>query len=175
MTKLAHHSGYKSLNILCLQTCWWVAKWIHLTVKKPSRKCQNSRGVINWCTSPLSYKNDPQIKAMTDLVDAYQRREVHSAEKILRGAWSNIHPFKLIISVDNRSTIMDDSFIRSYIGELLRSLRTQYLIDLIKPYTRLELSFLAKVCKSRSWSIPDSSSISNSMLMRKKWKSYSLV
>ncbi|KAF8899159.1 PCI domain-containing protein [Infundibulicybe gibba] len=75
------------------------------------------------------YKSDPQIKAMTDLVDAYQRREVHSAEKILR---------------DNRSTIMDDSFIRAYIGELLRSLRTQYLIDLIKPYTRLELSFLAR-------------------------------
>jgi len=75
------------------------------------------------------YKNDPQIKAMTDLVDAYQRREVHTAEKILR---------------DNRSTIMDDPFIRSYIGDLLRSLRTQYLIDLIKPYTRLELSFLAK-------------------------------
>jgi len=40
---------------------------------------------------------------------------------------------------------MDDPFIRSYIGELLRSLRTQYLIDLIKPYTRLELSFLSKV------------------------------
>lgn len=75
------------------------------------------------------YKNDPQIKAMTDLVDAYQRREVHSAEKILK---------------DNRATIMDDPFIKSYIGELLRSLRTQYLIDLIKPYTRLELSFLAK-------------------------------
>lgn len=40
---------------------------------------------------------------------------------------------------------MDDPFIRSYIGDLLRSLRTQYLIDLIKPYTRLELSFIAKV------------------------------
>jgi hypothetical protein len=38
------------------------------------------------------YKNDPQIKAMTDLVDAYQRREVHSAEKILRG------PYQLPIS-----------------------------------------------------------------------------
>ena len=47
--------------------------------------------------------------------------------------------------VDNRATIMDDPFIRGYIGDLLRSLRTQYLIDLIKPYTRLELSFLAKV------------------------------
>lgn len=39
---------------------------------------------------------------------------------------------------------MDDPFIASYIGELLRSLRTQYLIDLIKPYSRLELGFLAK-------------------------------
>jgi len=75
------------------------------------------------------YKNDPQITAMTDLVGAYQRREVHEAEKILR---------------DNKSTIMDDPFIRFYIGDLLRSLRTQYLIDLIKPYTRLEISFLAR-------------------------------
>jgi len=66
---------------------------------------------------------------MTDLVDAYQRREVHAAEKILR---------------ENKATITDDPFIRRYTGELLRSLRTQYLIDLIKPYTRLELSFLAR-------------------------------
>ncbi|KAG8884992.1 hypothetical protein FRB97_002499 [Tulasnella sp. 331] len=75
------------------------------------------------------YKSDPQIVAMTDLVDAYHRREVHTAEKILR---------------DHKATIMDDPFIRQYIGDLLRSLRTQYLIDLIRPYTRLELSFLAK-------------------------------
>ncbi|KAF8320521.1 PCI domain-containing protein [Cantharellus anzutake] len=75
------------------------------------------------------YKNDPEITAMTDLVGAYQRREVHEAEKILR---------------DNKATIMDDPFIRFYIGDLLRTLRTQYLIDLIRPYTRLELSFLAK-------------------------------
>lgn len=40
---------------------------------------------------------------------------------------------------------MDDPFIRYYIGDLLRSLRTSYLIDLIKPYTRLELAFLARV------------------------------
>jgi COP9 signalosome complex subunit 2 len=92
------------------------------------------------------YKNDPQIKAMTDLVDAYQRREVHTAEKILKGKCgfitSTLFAYK---RPENRSTIMDDNFIRSYIGDLLRSLRTQYLIDLIKPYTRLELSFLAKV------------------------------
>ncbi|KAH8119966.1 PCI-domain-containing protein [Phellopilus nigrolimitatus] len=75
------------------------------------------------------YKNDPQIKAMTDLVDAYQRREVHAAERILH---------------DNQATIMNDPFIASYIGDLLRSLRTSYLIDLIRPYTRLELTFLAR-------------------------------
>ena len=51
-------------------------------------------------------------------------------------------------AAENKSTIMDDPFIKQYIGELLRSLRTQYLIDLIKPYTRLELTFLAKVCHS---------------------------
>ena len=95
------------------------------------------------------YKNDPQIKAMTDLVDAYQRREVHSAEKILKGSFPpHCQVMMLILPIDNRSTIMDDNFIRSYIGDLLRSLRTYYLIDLIKPYTRLELSFLAKVRSS---------------------------
>jgi len=75
------------------------------------------------------YKNQPEIKAVTDLVGAYQRREVHEAEKILR---------------ENRATFMDDSFIASYIGDLLRALRTQYLITLIKPYSRLDMSFLSK-------------------------------
>lgn len=50
------------------------------------------------------------------------------------------------VSEENKATIMDDPFIRFYIGDLLRTLRTQYLIDLIKPYTRLELEFLARVC-----------------------------
>ena len=46
------------------------------------------------------YKNDPQIKAMTDLVDAYQRREVHSAEKILRGLFRSICNFGVREDVD---------------------------------------------------------------------------
>ncbi|KAK0540794.1 hypothetical protein OC835_000501 [Tilletia horrida] len=74
------------------------------------------------------YKNDPQITAMTDLVRAYQHREVHTAEKILK---------------DNHDTIMADPFIRQYIDDVLGGLRTQYLIDLIQPYKRIELSFLA--------------------------------
>jgi len=75
------------------------------------------------------YKNDPEIQAMTSLVDAYQRRDVHEAEKILK---------------TNKRTIMDDPFINQYIGELLRTLRMAFLIELLKPYTRVELSFLAR-------------------------------
>lgn len=75
------------------------------------------------------YKNDSQIVAMTDLVGAYQRREVHEAERIL---------------ANNHATIMDDPFIRTYIDEVLKGLRTQYLLDLIQPYTRIGLEFLAQ-------------------------------
>lgn len=75
------------------------------------------------------YKNDVEIVAMTDLVGAYQRREVHEAERIL---------------AENQSTIMDDPFIRTYIDDVLKGLRTQYLIDLIQSYTRIELAFLSR-------------------------------
>ncbi|KAL7004289.1 hypothetical protein EMMF5_006175 [Cystobasidiomycetes sp. EMM_F5] len=39
---------------------------------------------------------------------------------------------------------MDDAFIREHIDEVLRSLRTQWIIDIIKPYTRISVSYLAK-------------------------------
>ncbi|PWN49600.1 putative COP9 signalosome complex subunit 2 [Violaceomyces palustris] len=86
------------------------------------------------------YKNDPQIVAMTNLVSAYQRREVHEAERILR---------------ENRETIMDDPFIRAHIDDVLRGLRTQYLIDIIKPYTRIEISYLAKQLNVPAESVED--------------------
>lgn len=44
----------------------------------------------------------------------------------------------------NRATITGDPFIAFFITDLLRSLRTQYIIDIIKSYTRLSLDFLAK-------------------------------
>ncbi|KAK8858486.1 hypothetical protein IAR55_002713 [Kwoniella newhampshirensis] len=75
------------------------------------------------------YKNDPQITAMTSLVSAYQRRDVQEAERILKA---------------NRATITNDPFINYFVDDLLRSLRTQYIIDIIKPYTRMELPQLAK-------------------------------
>ncbi|SCZ97918.1 BZ3500_MvSof-1268-A1-R1_Chr7-3g09638 [Microbotryum saponariae] len=103
------------------------------------------------------YKNDPEIMAMTNLVSAYQARDVHEAEKILRSrsrrSQSELLDFDSFLdATDNRSTIMDDPFIRGYIDEVLRSLRTQWILEIIKPYTRIEIAYLA-----RQLSIPSES------------------
>ncbi|KAL4297721.1 hypothetical protein GQ457_12G026640 [Hibiscus cannabinus] len=75
------------------------------------------------------YKNDPEILAMTNLIAAYQRNEIIEFEKILKS---------------NRRTIMDDPFIRNYIEDLLKNVRTQVLLKLIKPYTRIRIPFISK-------------------------------
>lgn len=75
------------------------------------------------------YKNDPEILAMTNLIAAYQRNEILEFERILKS---------------NRTTIMDDSFIRNHIEDLLKNIRTQVLLKLIKPYTRIRIPFVSK-------------------------------
>ncbi|KAE9462055.1 hypothetical protein C3L33_06011, partial [Rhododendron williamsianum] len=84
------------------------------------------------------YKNDPEVLAMTNLIAAYQRNEILEFEKILK---------------TNRRTIMDDPFIRNYIEDLLKNVRTQVLLKLIKPYTRIRIPFISKV-RSRFFHFP---------------------
>jgi len=74
------------------------------------------------------YKNDNEIVAMTNLVTAYQNNDINEFEKILKV---------------NRETIMEDAFIREHIEDLLRNIRTQVLIKLIKPYTRIQIKFIS--------------------------------
>ena len=52
------------------------------------------------------YKNDPEIIALTNLVNAYMRHEIKTFEKLLKG--------------DARS-VMADPFIRAYIEDLLKN------------------------------------------------------
>lgn len=75
------------------------------------------------------YKNDNEILAMTNLVSAYQNNDIAEFEQILK---------------TNRKNIMDDPFIREHIEDLLRNIRTQVLIKLIKPYTRIHIPFISK-------------------------------
>ncbi|EGG20028.1 proteasome component region PCI domain-containing protein [Cavenderia fasciculata] len=80
-------------------------------------------------TEAKPYKNDPDILAMTNLVSAYERNDIYAFEKILR---------------DNRKTIMEDPFIRMYIEDLLKNIRTQVLLKLLEPYTRIRIPFISK-------------------------------
>lgn len=45
---------------------------------------------------------------------------------------------------------MDDPFIRFYIDDVLRSLRTQWILEIIKPYNRIEIAYLARVSSKPS-------------------------
>jgi len=44
----------------------------------------------------------------------------------------------------NRKSIMDDGFVRNYVEDLLKNIRTQVLVKLLKPYTRIRLPFISQ-------------------------------
>ncbi|KAF2757308.1 PCI-domain-containing protein [Pseudovirgaria hyperparasitica] len=77
------------------------------------------------------YKNDPRISAMTDLVDAYQRDDIHNYEKVLQ----------------NNKDLLADPFIAENIDEVTRNMRTKAALKLVAPYTRFTLEFISKQLK----------------------------
>jgi COP9 signalosome complex subunit 2 len=70
------------------------------------------------------YKDDPEIVAMTNLVHAFHNNKIRDFENILR---------------KNEGRIMDDEFIREHLEDLLRTIRTQVIQNVIRPckYTTL--------------------------------------
>ncbi|KAG6005302.1 hypothetical protein E4U21_000277 [Claviceps maximensis] len=85
------------------------------------------------------YKSDPRISAMTELVDAYQRDDVHTYEKVMQ----------------THQDILDDPFIAENIDEVTRNMRTKGVLKLIAPYTRMKLSWIAKQLKVSSPEVQD--------------------
>lgn len=75
------------------------------------------------------YMTNKEIQSMTALRGTYTRKDVKEFEKILK---------------ENAVTIMDDMFIREHIEELLNLFRSQVLLKLIKPYTRIGIPYAAK-------------------------------
>eukprot|EP01118_Nematostelium_gracile_P003471 TRINITY_DN14040_c0_g1_i1.p1 TRINITY_DN14040_c0_g1~~TRINITY_DN14040_c0_g1_i1.p1 ORF type:complete len:445 (-),score=164.00 TRINITY_DN14040_c0_g1_i1:39-1373(-) len=80
-------------------------------------------------TEAKPYKNDPEIVAMTKLVNAYEQNDIKTFEKTLK---------------DNKKNILDDPFMRDYIDDLLRNIRTQVLLKILIPYTKIRIPFLAQ-------------------------------
>jgi COP9 signalosome complex subunit 2 len=75
------------------------------------------------------YRDDPEIVAMTNLVQAFHGNEIQAFEKILR---------------ENQGRIMEDEFVREHVEDLLRTIRRQVLRRVIQPYTRISLRSIAK-------------------------------
>jgi len=65
---------------------------------------------------------------MTNLVNAYQDKDIPLFQTILQR---------------DAKDILSDPFIRTYIDTILRSIRNQVIVQVIRPYKRIELSFLA--------------------------------
>ena len=65
---------------------------------------------------------------ITTLVTAYQRNSISDFEDILRA-----HQDKLV----------EDTFIREYIEDLLKNIRTQVLLNIIQPYTKIHIPFIS--------------------------------
>lgn len=75
------------------------------------------------------YRDDPEITAMTNLVQAFHNNEIQKFERILK---------------QNTGRIMEDEFVREHVEDLLRTIRTQVLRNVIRPYTRISLQAIAK-------------------------------
>lgn len=90
-----------------------------------------NNSTINPFASPetKNLQNNNEIKPMAELLAAYQHNEIDRFESILN---------------KNKKVIMDDPFIAQFIANVLREIRTQVLLELIKPYTKVTIPFLAK-------------------------------
>ncbi|EEB08186.1 COP9/signalosome complex subunit Csn2 [Schizosaccharomyces japonicus yFS275] len=90
-----------------------------------------SESKINPFDSPetLSYKNNPEIISMTELVDAYERYDVKAVERVLE---------------KHHDDIMNDTFISQYVGKIISTIRSHVLFETIQPLTQVKLDFLAE-------------------------------
>ena len=85
------------------------------------------------------YRNDPRISAMTDLVDAYQRDDIHKYESILK----------------ENQDLLADQFIAENIDEVSRNMRSKAVLKLIAPFSRFTLRFVAKQIKIPASEVQD--------------------
>lgn len=75
------------------------------------------------------YKSDPHIMTVTDLMTAYEQDDIRKFENILRR---------------NKSAFYDDAFLREYVSELLKNMRSKFVLKYVKPYTRLSIQAIAQ-------------------------------
>lgn len=76
------------------------------------------------------YKDDPRILVMMQLVNAFQK--------------SDIDEFNRLVHSHERE-IMSDKFVRIFFDDLMLSVRSQGIINIVKSYTRISLVHLSSL------------------------------
>ncbi|KAK3098879.1 hypothetical protein FSP39_023925 [Pinctada imbricata] len=98
-------------------------------------------GVIRECGGKMHLREGEYEKAHTDFFEAFKNYDESGSPSSYQN--NDINEFEKILKT-NRRNIMEDPFIREHIEDLLRNIRTQVLIKLIKPYTRIHIPFISK-------------------------------
>ncbi|XP_076265135.1 COP9 signalosome complex subunit 2-like [Rhynchophorus ferrugineus] len=75
------------------------------------------------------YAQDSEIRALTLLIDAFQHSRTTEFVQIFE---------------KNKESLMADPFIREHLEELLKNVRGNALVRLIKPYRNIKLSFISQ-------------------------------
>lgn len=104
-------------------------------------------GAISSLTAESHFPNDGCLPVVATLLYAWVQ-SMYSAVLLM----STLHVLKprrpgRQLSpeyVGCRATIYDDSFIRQYIDDLLKNIRTQVVMKLIEPYTLIRIPFVSK-------------------------------
>ena len=76
------------------------------------------------------YEFHPEVKAMTQLVKAFDNNQIQKFEYTLK---------------KNRNSILRDPFIRMYVEELLRTVRVKVILKTIRPYNSVRVGYLASI------------------------------
>ena len=79
-----------------------------------------------------SFQTNEEVKAMTDLVQAYQANDIASFESLLE---------------KHKKSISEDAFVAEHIQALLDNVRTQVLLKTVRPYSKVKLPHLSEELK----------------------------
>ncbi|KAJ1919305.1 hypothetical protein H4219_002067 [Mycoemilia scoparia] len=81
------------------------------------------------------YVDNPEIKALVSLVEAYRKQDIVESERILK---------------ENGESVLDDPLIKKNITDVIQAARAQTLLQITRPYTSVSTEFLAKKIRTTS-------------------------
>jgi COP9 signalosome complex subunit 2 len=92
--------------------------------------CMLSESEINPFASQETkpYMNNPEINAMVQLVEAFHNSDVEEFNRLMK-----VH----------QAEIMSDKFLKQFLGNIVNTIQSLGLINMVKPYTRVSFQYLA--------------------------------